>query len=94
MESLCNVLPFGLGGQCGQLGKAVARRKCGLATCWLRRGGGQRLSCGTQSSTPCLLQVNAELLEALKLEMSEKWKCNSYHPKLIAAIAKAEGEIK
>ena len=38
--------------------------------------------------------LNAELLEALKLEMSDEWECNSYHPKLVATIAKAEGEMK
>ena len=36
--------------------------------------------------------LNAELLEALKLEMSDEWECNSYHPNLTAALAKAEGE--
>ena len=36
--------------------------------------------------------LNAELLEAWKLEMSDEWECNSYHPKLVAAFAKAEGE--
>jgi hypothetical protein len=37
-----------------------------------------------------LHEVNAELLEALNLEMADEWECNSYHPKLMAAIAKAE----
>jgi hypothetical protein len=63
-----------------------------LATQLQNGASGSKTQAEAAAELRRLHEVNAELLEALKLEMADEWECNSYHPKLMAAIAKAEGE--